>query len=491
MAAPNAASSKRSGQEVTASTHSRSDEQIRRYCLYAFSLGVSAYGVLLSRLAGGNDFLNSYPFVPADGFDWFYEGAVLTERFRGYCTPVLWILRDPVFVLICALDELLRARGLVVIFAHTLSFLATGVILLRAARFYYAPLAVVAAVTLIMLVQPLNYVRLFVLADPLAVGLLTASAYAMLRHLRTRSIAALTVSAFFALVGALTQTYAAIPFIIGLTVAGIARAHSRKALMELGGVLVAFAACFVALKLAWRAAVPHDDVQKTFGFLQPSFQMARFYATVWSLTYVPLLPLAGTALLSWFRGGRRFSAEVLFLGTTVCVFAFLSFFYAWAEARFTFIYQPIVFLLLIALSSRDALAVVPTQARPWHFADAAVLCSAVLVAGSVAITPLAYYGAPTLGWRPRNSWLLESWFARPVNQFGLEPVQSGNIYSHATPPAFGPYARRIVSSYLALRTRQQARLLGANTGDVNVGESAVEPSCQTDAGTTTNNLSAR
>jgi len=219
--------------------------------------------------------------------------------------------------------------------------------------------------------------------------------------------------------------------------------------------------------------------------------MTRFYATVWSLVYAPLLPLSGTALLSWFRGGRRFSAEVLFLGTTVCVFAFLSFFYAWAEARFTFIYQPIVFLLLLAFSSRDASAKVPTPARPWRFADAAALCSAVLVAGSVAITPLAYYGAPTLGWRPRNSWLLETWFARPVNRFELDPVQSGSMYSHATLPAFGPYARRIVSSYLALRTRQEARQLSANTSDVNVGESAIEPACQTNAGTTTNDRSPR
>jgi hypothetical protein len=226
MAAQTPASS-RFGQ-VTAGSRSTCDDRFRRYCLYGFCVGVLAYGVLLGRLAAGNDFLNSYTFVPADGFDWFYEGAVLSDRFRGYCTPVLWILRDPVFVLICALDELLRARGLVVIFAHTLSFLATGAILLQAARFYDAPWAVVAAVTLIMLVQPLNYVRLFVLADPLAVGLLTASAYAMLRHLRTPSGVTLTVSAVFALLGGLTQTYAAIPFIVGVAVDGIARPFQKR-----------------------------------------------------------------------------------------------------------------------------------------------------------------------------------------------------------------------------------------------------------------------
>jgi hypothetical protein len=192
----------------------------------------------------------------------------------------------------------------------------------------------------------------------------------------------------------------------------------------------------VALNLAWRAAVPHDDVQKSFGFLQLSFQMARFYATVWSLTYAPLLPLAGTAL-SWLRGGRRFSAEVLFLGTTVCVFAFLSFFYVGGSEAHIHLSANRFPAAHCALVKRRV-SRMPTQARRWRFADAAALCSAVLVAGSVVITPLAYYGAPTLGWRPRNSWLLETWFARPVNRFGLEPVQSGSMCSHATPPAFGP-----------------------------------------------------
>lgn len=185
-----------------------------RYCFCGFSLGVVAYGLVLSRLAGGNDFLNSYPFVRADGFDWFHQGSVLYERLLGHCAPVLWFLRDPGFVLVCALDEALRAKGFVVILAHTLSFFATGVVLLKAAQFYRLPLVLVASVTLITLVQPLNYVRLFVLADPLAVGFLTVSTYAMLHHLRTRSHAALTLSGVVALLGGMTQTYAAIPFIV-------------------------------------------------------------------------------------------------------------------------------------------------------------------------------------------------------------------------------------------------------------------------------------
>jgi len=51
-----------------------------RYCVIALLLGVLGYGVVLSRLTGGRDFANSYPFIRADGFDWLYQGHVLYER---------------------------------------------------------------------------------------------------------------------------------------------------------------------------------------------------------------------------------------------------------------------------------------------------------------------------------------------------------------------------------------------------------------------------
>ena len=41
-----------------------------RYCVIAFLLGVAGYGLVLSRGTGGEDFVNSYPFGRADGFDW-------------------------------------------------------------------------------------------------------------------------------------------------------------------------------------------------------------------------------------------------------------------------------------------------------------------------------------------------------------------------------------------------------------------------------------
>ena len=39
----------------------------RRSSYYGLAVGVLGYGFVMSRLADGHDFLNSYPFVGADG----------------------------------------------------------------------------------------------------------------------------------------------------------------------------------------------------------------------------------------------------------------------------------------------------------------------------------------------------------------------------------------------------------------------------------------
>ena len=450
------------------------DRPLRWVC-YGFSVVVIGYGLGLGRLAGRYDFLNSYPFLTADGFDWYYEGLVLSERILGHCTPPLWVLRDPVFVVVCALDAALRANGLVVITAQTFAFFLTGAVLIQAARFYAAGFAFAAAIVTIMLLQPLNYVRLFVLADPLAVAFLTISSYAMLHYLRTPSLATLTVSGVFGLLGGMTQTYGAIPFLIGTAVCGVANARSsnrKSGFLGATVALVAFAACLATFKVAWRTAISHELEPTTFGFLNVSFGMARFYAHVWSLVYIPLLPLGVSALCSWFWTGRRFAREVLFLGITCIAFAVLSFFYQFGEARFTFIYQPIVLMLLIALASPDTQAAAPRLRRQWDLPSAASVCSAVCVAMSLAVAPLTYYGEPRIV-RPRSSLAVQLWFTRPVDRFGLDSLGSPGNYGNARLVDVGPYAMlrpyptQTLSSYLALRRAQQERLTGPASGGVN------------------------
>jgi hypothetical protein len=278
----------------------------------------------------------------------------------------------------------------------------------------------------------------------------------------------------------MTQIYAVIPFLVGIIVSGAAHVYSRRRLSRVCVAAVGFAVCLIALQLLWRVTVPHEAAPKPFGFLKLSFDMAGFYATVWTLTYVPLLPVTATALWSWFRSGRRFLPEVLFLAVTVVTFAALSFFYDWAEVRFTFIYQPVVLLLLIALCAQDAPTLSLKKPRRWDLVSAGALGSAVLVAASVAVTPLAYYGTPTITGNPRRSWVVDAWRARPVDRFGFGPSPPANMYAHATIPPFGPYAARIVRSYVALRARQETRRSGVNSTRTGLGLSSTDSDCQKD-----------
>jgi hypothetical protein len=272
----------------------------------------------------------------------------------------------------------------------------------------------------------------------------------------------------------MTQTYAAIPFIVGTAVSGIAKDRPRCSRLNTGAILVGFVTCVVALNLVWRAAMPHEEVPAPFGSLKLSFDMVPFYARVWSLVYVPLLPFVAAALSDWWRSGRRFPSEAVLLGVTVVVFAGLSVFYQWAEARFTFIYQPVVLLLLMSLAS-PAEVTTPPRARPVGLAMAGAICSAVLVAGSVAVTPLAYYGTPAFTWRPRSSWILEAWFARPVDRFQLAKSRAANVYADATMPDFAAYPGKIVASYIEVRRREHDRALGVNRVGL---DAAPEPACQ-------------
>jgi hypothetical protein len=428
--------------------------------LHLLYVGVLAYALLLGRLLGG-DLLNSYPFVTDDGFDWVYQGHALYERAAGLSAPALYVLRDPVFVFVSAVDAALQAQGAAIIFALAISFLATGVVLLSAASFYRVPVLVSGCIVLIILFTPLNFFRLWVLADPVAVAISTASAFAMVHYLRRRSRRSLAGAAVLAVVGGMTQTYAAIPFFVGIFVAALASARSREHRLETAVAFVTVGACLVVLKLAWIAALPHEIRPTTFALLRPSFAMARFYANVWTLSFGPLLPLVVGAVYSWYRGGRHFPAEILFLSGTVFAFAFLSFIYQHPEARFTFLYLPIVLLLLTALASPGpAGSAHHHEARRRAAASAGSVLSLVLILLQLGITPRDQWEPKvrTAAWRPAQSWVGQAWFAQPQDRFGLGAPGVEGAFSRATlPRGMTPYAARIVDDYFALRRRQEGR----------------------------------
>jgi hypothetical protein len=327
-------------------------------------------------------------------------------------------------------------------------------VLLKTAQLYAPPPVLTAAIIVIALVGPLNYFRLFVLADPVAVAFLAASAYAMLRYLRAGTPGPLVAAGALAVCGGLTQTYAAIPFFAGAAIDGWAHARSRTRLTRSAIAIAVVAVLVVGGKVAWTSAIPHEVQPTTVGLLQLSLGMTRFYAHLWTFVYVPLLPVVVVAVAQWHRSGRPFAEEVGYLAATVVSFAALSFVYQASEARFTFIYQPLLLMLLLALASQQGTgATASTRARAAVTAGA--VCSTVLVGLQLGFTPLTYWEPRlrTLAWDPGRSWVGQVWNAQPVDRLGLGVATSPVDYSQATiPERLGDYPRRVLADYVALRS---------------------------------------
>lgn len=408
-----------------------------------------AYGLLLVRLTGGNDFFNSYPFITDDGFDWLYQGLSLSARLAGQAVPPLPVLRDPGFVLVTALDTVLRTKGLLVLLTLAASLFAANAFLLLILERCAVSRAVSLALLVITLASPLFYFRLFVLSDPLAVALMCGSAWAMVLYLLSNGRRHLVLSAAFAITGALTQTYAAIPFLCGAAIATFARRKQRGewkwplVALLVSAVLIGF------LKMAWKTALPHESQPKTFGLLQPSLDMWNFYLDLWTLTFAPLAPVLLVAVLRWRLQGSPRASAVLFLASVVAVFAGLTFVYQWREARFTFIYYPLVPMLLGVLSG-------PGNGRLKLSLTAASLASAVLVLTLGWVWLPANPWEPkleTLAFAPERSWAVLALHAKPVDRMSLAAPQA------RISDDLSPYAKRIHREYLLLKSRLDGGIL--------------------------------
>lgn len=467
--------------EPTVLLESRNDLHVKRrdaypYLLIALLGLVIVYALPLSRVSVPGDFFNSYPFITDDGFDWILEGAALHDRLAGKHVPPLHLLRAPGFVLVTALDSAVDGRGLVVILAQGTAFFVTGLLLLSLARRLGVSPLLAGATLAVAMLTPLNYFRLFVLADPLAVALLCGSAVSLLRYFEAPSARSIGTAAGLAVIGALTQTYAAIPFLVGSALDVALRARRRQSIKLPAAALILAGLALAGLKLLWKASMPHLFELSTFGVLGASFAMWDFYLHVWTFAFAPILPALVTGIYCWLRRGRPREVQVAFATLSVLAFAILSFFYQWPETRFTFIYHPLVIVLVLLLlaptSSADEETTTFRSRRAGDpplgaIAAAGVVASALLVVAQLGVTPSSYWSTrlDTLEWKPERSWLAIAWAGQPTNRLGLGAPGPDSVAGVSEIPAgLGPYPRMIYRDYVLLRGRPASRI--ARPGEV-------------------------
>ncbi len=399
------------------------------------------YAIVLASLTSNDSFINTYPFITDDGFDWLFQGHALAALIQGAEVPSLPILRDPVFVLVTALDALLGGRGFLVVFALSAALFATHAFLILMAERFNVGAVVSLTMLLVALASPLFYFRLFVLSDPLAVAFMAGSAFCMVCHFHDGAHRWFISSALLATLGALTQTYALIPFIVGVCVYCILKTRTRSE--QISKLWLLFAICLVVVltKVIWAYLIPHDDRPTTFGLLQASFKMWPFYRNVWTLVFIPLVPLAAVGLIYWRSQGSVYCSLLAFLGATVAAFAGLSFFYQWPEARFTFNYYIIVIMLLVALFGRKTTSLKPAPSAQ------VMLAACMPVAVGACLLPSNPWQPTlnTLSFAPERSWLFEASQAHPDDRLLRTATDIDTL-----PVAASPYRQRVFEAYLRL-----------------------------------------
>ena len=141
--------------------------------LAALAIGL-AFALIKLRPINGL-FINSYPYISADGFDWIVEGRELWELVAVGNTDPWPSLRNPGFVLVTAADFAAQANGTIIIATQSLAIAATLCAIVRIGRLFGQRTAVIAVCLFGYTVQPLSYFNLWVLADPMCLGLMAFS----------------------------------------------------------------------------------------------------------------------------------------------------------------------------------------------------------------------------------------------------------------------------------------------------------------------------
>lgn len=407
-----------------------------------------AHAHLMARLTQGN-FLNSYPFISNDGFDWITEGLALKQRIAGVDAGVFPVLRNPVYVLVNALDAALGGRGTVVILATALAIFVTLAAVARQARVFGYGVAVMLLVIVGQYFSVLGFWRLWVLSDTIAGALMAVSFVGVIAAVQTPTRMGLVLSAVLAVAAGLTQTYGIIPFVIvsAVTGAGVWRTDRSASVVwgiAAAGVLIAT----FALQRLWAALLPHAMAPAQFELLQPSFAMAGFYFNVWTMTFGCFAPVVVMALWRRWRTRAVYTSVELAIGAVLAAFAVLAFFYQWPESRFTFIFLPVFFIALLALGA-------PKEGRRletpmgWACAMSAVI--------GLTLAPINLF-SPVLQGAQVNwaqAWPGQALSARPLDRFAVrEHCPNWRVICDAAPlPVDGDAYRQ--NMYLEYQRRER------------------------------------
>jgi hypothetical protein len=389
-----------------------SSASIKTACDLYVAIFSIAFGLKQIILSNGN-VIKHFPGIGYDGLDWYTEGAFFVNWLFADPPIILPMIRPPVFVLICALDNVLGHAGYVlgavtalcIFFTYWYSgkivklFYTPG----RFTNFLYLPIAI--GITL----HPLNYFRTFIsYADSLAITLSIIGFYFFVLHWKKDTLGnqSLLISMVIFLISGLTQTYALIPLFIGSFLFAIHALQKdlmlKVAIFPLAGALIV-ALLFIFIREYWYHLIPHEITAYNFSLLKISTNMSKFYLNAWTIFFfpIPIILFLCTCKIS----RQNFQSMMIYtVFITAASILTLAFFYQMPEARYTSYAWPWVVMLITILLSASTVKIV---------------VASVLLTLPIAIVP-ANYWIPTLNtvriqYAYKWNWLFDYFNAKSVN----------------------------------------------------------------------------
>ncbi len=399
--------------------------------------------------AAAGDFFNSYPFISDDGFDWIAQGVAFNERLSGIDVSPWPVLRNPVFVLVSALDDAVGASGGVIVLANGAAVALTLASLGWLGRKVGHGGPALCAVLLAFYFSTLGFWRLWILSDTLCVAFMTASFSLAIGHLLEPDRRLIYPAAMLAVAAGLTQTYGVIAFCGVVFIAIVGRLLSGGTIgRALPASLVAALALTFGLQKLWAATIPHGMQPAQFEMLQFSAAMTGYYLNVWATTFGVFVPLMVTAVvmrLRWRLWPRLYEAG---LAATLLGFVGLSYFYQWPESRFTFIYLSVFFAVLLMLCRPPIGAVAESSTVETRLIWS---CAASALIG-LLVVPFDYWTPKLMGTRIdwNRAWVGEALLTPPADRFDLAhhcPTIAVVCPAASAPPQASPYRQQMFDQY--------------------------------------------
>jgi hypothetical protein len=438
----------------------------------AVALAAAFYGAAVPKVRG--DFLNSYPFITLDGFDWLLDGSGVAALLGGNRHIDLPVLRNPVYTLWIAADTALGGTGRLLLAIHAAAFFFQMLLLFGTCELLGTDPRLHLAMPALLGLSALGGFRFAIFPDDVAITFLLASFASILLWRRSGRRSWLFAAGLASVCGALTQEYAAMPLVVAaLFYSWLARRRRSGLPLDLLVTCAVSGLAFLTLNQAWKAAVPHRferDIWAPFTttIIRPAL-LLKFDFLLWLHVFWPLAAVLAAAALLVRRGTRLQREASALLAATIAAFMALILAYRWPDARYTYVVIPLVLLFCAAAWTGEAVSPPGSSGLSWprrpllRWLSSPLLAAVIWCAqGAGLIPPLGRWMVQGLQPLHRaDASRLDSWpvireipeFA-PVDRFGLiAGCGSAAVFCPAAtqPKPENDYDRLILCEYRALK----------------------------------------